>query len=497
MAQIPPTNTSRSPQIAVALIAGGLVTVTFVWQAVTIARAPYPPLHDLPAHAAAIHIAAEQLRETEAFPGYSHDLRLVPNLGTYFTLLPLMLVLPPMAAVKVFLVLSAWLFWIGQAVYLLRVCRNRDAALIASLLLLPLAMGAYFQWAYVNWYLGIGLTFLALAHQDWLAEQEQPPLLQLIAHAIFVCLLFCCHLSAWVVYGVVAACRIVPEATRKIPLALTVLPSFGLLVIYKLSFGEDVAVDPSRSYVWGTVAGKLTAVLALWRSYDMRWDAVAIVLWLGAVLAWFRIAWAASSRKLLPVISLAVMFLILPKTLGTTESADSRVLPAFLICCLAVVADFPMRRLVWGGALALAACLVVRQVEIDRAWNGFTRQFAGWAEGFDYFPDRSRIQPIVIHEPWGPMYPQRAFFAWVVLERDVFVPGLFTMPGQHPLRASGAVSTPGPTCNWELKPDQLDGYTHLWVQNQDGIEITLPDTFERVFVREGVEVWKKRGQGEH
>ena len=139
-----------------------LVFATLLAQAWVIVSPVYPPLFDLPNHMARHYLEARALAGHALPAGYSIDYRVLPNLGGDLVIPPLLLILDPLPAAKVFLILSVWLCWLGPALFVLRLGQYRLPALLAALLWLPFTFNYHFFWGFLNYYSGLGLSFLVL-----------------------------------------------------------------------------------------------------------------------------------------------------------------------------------------------------------------------------------------------------------------------------------------------------------------------------------------------
>ncbi len=182
----------------------------------------------------------------------------------------------------------------------------------------------------------------------------------------------------------------------------------------------------------GIVVRQARGVAALFLSYDRRIDLLVGVLWLLALLAWFRIQVPPIRRCAANLAASAIFFAlywIIPFNLGSTAAADVRVLPALFICLLAVLGELPARRMLLGGLL-LAACILVRQIEVELAWNRIGGRLQSYSQVFQDFPSGGKVLPVILLPSWGVEYVDRHFHDWAAVERDVFLPGLWTIPGQ-------------------------------------------------------------------
>jgi hypothetical protein len=486
---------------ALALAAAGLaLQVALLW------AYHYPPLLDLPRHAARHHLEALWLRGEHVPDFYAVRYRLVPNLGADLTLPGLMLLLPPLPAVKVFLSLSVLLYWLGPALFVAGQAGARAGAVVAALLLLPLNLCPFLFWGFLNFYSGLGLAFLALAHYCWLVEQPRARVGHLLLHAALVTLLFLWHLGAWGVYGAVMGCRLLavlfeawgkegaPRAALR-PLLTSLLPTVPSLVLCALYLRAGSAMSPDGGAVSRGWTSKLARTALLFRGYDNAADVAAGLLWAAAALAAFGpgLRRARGCGWLLLAVGLLFgLYLVVPYELGTTSDTDSRLLPALFVCALAWLAFVPVRWPRLAMAL-LALCLLVRVGSTWHAWGRMAARGEHYARAFELFPSGGRVLPVVLVPPGARQPIDRHFLCWAVLSRDVFVPTLFVDPGQHPL----ALNAPTPECVRQgpdgpvLDADcARENYDFLWVYNPYGVPFALSGSCTRVYEADALTVWR-------
>lgn len=496
----------------------GVVLVLLAWtlQAYALWSRTYVPLVDLPNHMARHYLEYLQLSGRELPASYVIDYRVLPNLGADLTLPPLLFVFDPLTACKVFLTLAVFLYWLGPALFILQCGNYRPGAFVAALLLLPLSFSPQFFWGFLNYYSGVGLAFLALVHFGRLCRLERPHAIELTAHALFVTLLFLWHLAAWGIYGVLMGCRLLvllvrqyrgdgrlgPCVARAVRLVLPALPGLALMAVYRASQAQ---AGPAND--WGGWVRKLVSPLTLFRAYDWRTDAVVVALWglaaacLFGPLVWRRILPSLARRAnrssltlrvgarleggapLLGFLVLGVLYLVIPYQLGSTSDTDTRLLPALLVCALALLGSLPMRRLAPGLGL-LAVCLLVRFGAVVYAWDRFAPRLDAHARAFAALEPGGRVLPVVLVPEDSKDYPEKHFLAWAVVSRHIFDPTLFALPDQHTLR----ITAPRPRC-LTVKQGVCEVaetptracYDCVWVDNPANRAVRLPPGCDRIF----------------
>jgi hypothetical protein len=484
-----------------------LVLATWLAQACVIWSPVYPPLVDLPDHMARHYLEARAIAGHELPAGYTIAYRVLPNLGGDLVVPPLLCVLNPLPAAKVFLTLSVWLYWLGPALFILRLGQYRPAALLATVLWLPFVMSSQFFWGFLNYYSGFGLTFLVLTHYLRLAELKRIKPIELVGHSLLIALLFLWHLAPWGLYGVIMACHALAGAwvqlrggatlttalRRPLIFAAATIPSLLLLAAYLLTRAH--ADGPDNSFAWGGWARKALMPLTLFRSYDAWLDIGTALLWLTALTVGLK-GFASRHWLLLAMIVLSLLYLLIPLQLGTTSDADSRLLPAILVCALAWVGTSPLRRYFPAIAL-LALCLVVKIGGVAWAWDRLDRRLVQHARAFDHIPPRSRVMPLVIGPSAGGSkdFPEEHFAEWLVPLKDVFVPTLLAIPDQQPLVIDPRCKVFAHRRADGLEIDEQrvrECYDYVWLVNPTKTPVRIPPAFEVVFADDWVTLLRVR-----
>lgn len=213
--------------------------------------------------------------------------------------------------------------------------------------------------------------------------------------------------------------------------------------------------------LFGGYSPRLTAVTA--------WIALACL-----VTAWirnrnFRLKW--------PWIFVALaalgLYWALPYSYGETFDIDVRVLPVLFILLFAVV-DFGARRAKIVGVLALAL-FTMRIVTITRTFRSEQPELKAISHAVSLMEPHSKmltiVEPRQEHDP--NRWPYKHFWAWAVIQRDVFSPYLFDLPGQTPMRITYDTYTPDAFWDAEYQDGDVDwekvqeSYDYVWLYNVD------------------------------
>ena len=320
----------------------GMVVAAFVVQWTVIWSVHFPGQYDALNHLARHYLESQYLCGNPLPPYYEIHYRILPNLGGDMTIPFLMRVWQPLTALKVFLSFAIVLYWLGPAVFILQQGRGRASAFLASLLLLPLNFSPTFLCGFLNYYSGLGLAFLVLAHFIHLNRKPRPGVVELAAHSFLVVLLFFWHLAALVVYGVLAGCYFLSDVAsrrqdwkwngflwRLAAFGLPMLPALVLLALYMTTGQSQRASENTFFQEWAergvvNVLSRKAFGLVLWlfRSYDTAADLIVMGLWGGEFLAFFgsRPFRRPLSWLHLGILALAAAYLIIPCHWRTTDS---------------------------------------------------------------------------------------------------------------------------------------------------------------------------------
>ena len=267
-----------------------------------------------------------------------------------------------------------------------------------------------------------------------------------------------------------------------------------LLLVYYL---EAKCGDRAAAlFIWGSLARKLYMPLTIFRGYSTAADAVALLLWGGAIATMFGVTRLRGIRRdWLPfgVAVLATFYLVLPFQFRSTTDADSRLLPAVIIGVVACLGTLPLHRLALGAAL-LALCLVVRYGSIIRAWDRLSDRLAVHAQTFEIIETGSRVLPVLLN-PLNKENPEGNFLCWAVIRKGAFVPQMFASPDQQPLRLTlhspNSVAC-GPNGYWINAAQARLCFDYAWVYNPEGRAVHIPEEWRCLYSVNALTLWQIR-----
>jgi hypothetical protein len=374
----PPRQLRRAASFSatqVAVLCGALLMLV----SIPILTQPLPPIEDYVNHLARMHVMASIGSDPDLARFYEIDWQIVPNLMMDLVVPPLAQMIGIYKAGQVFTIVTFALMLSGTLA-LNRALFRRWSLL--PLIVAPLLYNYAFLTGVMNYLFGIGIALWATA--AWVALRERRWPLRMATSAIFVIVLFFCHLFALGVYGVallaIESGRLWSRRTQPLGLRLVAFCATGIPFLPALPM---LLMSPTWSLSGQNVWEPLGKIDGLKYVVEVYSDTVAFML-IGAFV--IGTAWALRQRllrfHLVGIMLLLVggaVYMALPRMMFATYMADQRLpiaLAFLIIACLNIDMG---HRLVRRGFLALLFILVVvRVVEVDSHWagtSGTTQEF--------------------------------------------------------------------------------------------------------------------------
>ena len=471
----------------------------------------YVPAADFSNHMAVHYLEYLKLTGRELPPFYAIEYRVTPNLGGDL-LVPLFLCfLAPLAACKAFLTFAVFLYWLGPSLFIWQQGGRRRGAFVAALFWLPWLLSNEFFWGFASYYSGFGLAFLVLTHHCIVRTSRSGWIAHQLLQAAMVALLFLWHLSPWGIYCVIVGCRclalavadygrsraIGPCLARAVSDLLPVVPSLLLLGWY---FGHHLGTGEPVIFQLSAWTEKARFASQLFGGYDKKSSALVLLIWGVAALSTFGFSFlfAKSARWTwlhLAFAALTLLYLVLPNNF-IGGGCDTRLLPAILVVALACIGSLPIRRLALGVAL-IAACVVLRDGEIVRAWDRICARLDSHAQSFALIEPRSRVMPVTL-TPVDYAYPDAQFISWAAVFREAFVPTLFARRDQHTLRLipPSGIYVRKASGHYEFDEGPVrESYDYVWLYNPDQEVVQIPRGWQCLFSADDVTLWRVNGSG--
>ncbi len=331
-----------------------------------------------------------------------------------------------------------------------------------QLLCFVLAWNAVYLFGFINYSISLGLALAFAAMDDWLKPRGKTivfPVRAIAATVLLVAhpfgLLFYAALLAALQFGPTLAplrnVRLMAAAAGRIVVAILPLlvPLVGLL-LFGPSLPGDKSVSLFASMHWENPSPVRSALLLLtyFRTYDFRID--FIYLMFGAILLgvsiWERTL-AVHWGVVLAAIALGLIATVMPTNMLKTGGIDNR-LPCMMV--LAAAAGLSPQVKARSQAVLLTVIMLIlfsRIAFIQYVWVQRSADVASVEAALAHVPAGSAVLPLQ-HEIKAANLleaPEGRFVAWTygsfwhypnlaIMERQAFVPYLFTAAGKQPLR---------------------------------------------------------------
>jgi hypothetical protein len=291
----------------------------------------YPPLLDYPNHLARVFVLAHLQDPAFHFGEYYRaDWGLYPYLGMDLSMLVLQQGLAVELAGRVFLSICVLAFPLGAWFFLRQANPGQDWM---ALWALPATYNLFFLEGFLNFYLSLGLAFLAVGlHLRYLAQPRAAR--WFLALGYFTALYFT-HLLGFGIAALVASlyCLLAHRKVRELTLTGLLFVPGGLFYLrwWWLNAG------PSRAVEFHSFADKWDSLSAIMHGYSATLDTITLL----ALAAYFLAAWWRNAefrwnfRWLGVAAALFALYWALPWAYGDGSDLDIRVLPVIFILLLA------------------------------------------------------------------------------------------------------------------------------------------------------------------
>lgn len=402
----------------------------------------HPPLVDYPWHVARI-VALSRWGESSFIQEHFRlSSLLVPNLGLETMVLPLLEVLPLVAAMDVFLV-ACFALILGGTVALHRLLHGGWSwwPLVAAVFLYNWIL----LYGFLGYVLGIGLFLCATA--AWLALREHSWWLRLLVGSVFAVALFFVHMITLGLYAVAVAGYELQRAflgPRRLDARLAGLAlGAGQFVLPLVLF---LIASPTRVVVGGEwqykAFEKFASPLATLTIGHFGVD-VATIVGLGIaamiILCYGRIRLAGQFG--LGLVLLVLAFLTLPHAMNWVGLVDVRVPAALLFVFVAALRiEFRNRRAAWALAGIFAAIFVARVGISAAQWARFDELADAYRTALAAMTPESSLfvaEQAVPHSWARRMYVDRVLYpkhgALALLDQPIFYAAGFIERGQQPI----------------------------------------------------------------
>jgi hypothetical protein len=459
----------------------GLALVVAVYAVIApFVVARYPPMTDLPFHAASTsslrHYLDPSFHQREQFTW--HPLA-VPYMSMYAIGAALMLIFPALVAVKIAAAIMVALVPAGLAVMF----HGMKKSPLLGLLGLGLAWCNLTHWGFLNFVGALGLFAMCVGLT--LLLLDRPSRKRQVALALALIALFFTHIFRYpfAISAVVGTAIVMFPATRRArPIVLPLVPAVGLLLAWlvwrpKALVGEvgRIAIHDERlKEIPGLLTGAFVDPaerVAFDRFFTIALAVGAASLAVGAVKALVErrrvdVAWKLGVT-VIPLACAAVflgLFLVLPMQMGVWWYVYPREATAAAFVALGAFPDLPRPMILRAP---LAALLAFAGLSVASVVVTNYRQFDAATRDFDAIIEKIPKAPKLLYlvfDHGGSTRTSTPFIhlpAYVQADRGGWLSFHFAVWGASPLvyrdpKEPGAVVPPPVPTRWEWTPQRFD-----------------------------------------
>jgi len=472
---------------------------------------PVLPLIDFTNHLARFFVLSRIGSSDFLQAHYLAHWTLLPNIGADLLAVPLLYVLPPLIAGHAIVIIVLAILY-GGVLYF-RHALTGQGSLLVALLLLPLLYSYVLNWGFINFLLGLGLSFWAAG---WWLRYRNRPALALPLSCVWALLIFFSHGIAFVLYGLLLilleiarvfrrredgeAPRRADDLVRALALLAlqTVLPA-ALFLMWWAGIAGGTAVDvlpasqePFPAWLARAAFNHLEAILRVEEGPSLWFDIATLMFQAGLIgflmlrgRVWLaRQAWLAAGAFLL------LALIPIPPVFGMAFIADR--LPLF--AGLVVIGALCVRPGAWAGVERLAFGVLIVTVFVRLAatavsWHGYGALYREYVSVASQIAPRKMTVPVMVgagnHETKIPR--TEMFGPLLIIQREQAGP-LFADPHQQPLLLNGPLkaamddlaSRPGGRSGIFLDPYRYvmaasaSGFDYMLISNAQLLTRPLP-----------------------
>jgi hypothetical protein len=417
------------PGVVIALL-GAFLTVALV----PLFTCSPLPLADYPNHLARMYIITSLGHSPLLQRYYEIHWQLIPNLALDLIVPPLARFMPVERAMLVFTGLTLVLLVAG--------CFAVHRALFGRLSYAPFATflllyNRQLLWGMLNYLFALALALLTFAL--WIVLRRRPLGVRCGIFVILALMVFVSHLAGFGVLGVLIVGYEVHSffqekdyrALRNNLVAAAV--ALGLPVLIFVLFSPTRTRATPGLEAWG-FKSRVLGLLEVFHNYILALDVVLFLIVVAAIgLALLLHKARLHNRMLLPIVTLALVYLIIPSHLFGTYYADRRLIPA-LFLILACSLEWNVRKEYFIAAIALL--FVIRTAVVIKNWSAANAIYSGNLEIIDQIPRGAKVatavgmldSPALLNPPIGHLP------AMAVVRRDVLINSVYAGYGYETLR---------------------------------------------------------------
>jgi hypothetical protein len=413
-----------------------LVGLLFAASVAPVFAVEIPAMIDYVNHLARMHLLVDAAAGRPN-PAYEIDWRFYPNLAVDIVVPALARFVSVETAARFFLLASQALV-VSGAIALEMEVRGRHqisgfAALIA-LYSLP------FLWGLTNFEFGCGVALWAIV--SWIHYRQGPWLVRIALHTCFALVLFVAHLFALGIYGLTIGCyeasRIVGYRQAARTVAVMASPVVALYLCLVWSGGA--VGKPVFDWWFGL---KLLWPLLVMNGYSLSLS-IALAVTIAALLVFlgYKRAFGLTRPAIFIGSGFLIAYLLIPTRLFDSAYADVRLITAVMLILPAfLTVSWPSRSVQSLAALVAIGAIVINVATVASVWFTYRWDYAEIIESFRLLRPGSTVLVARSDVETGrldvPMFYAPTLAAHYA---TAFVPSLYTLAGQQPVRKATSKS---------------------------------------------------------
>src|SRR5579872_2985478 len=421
-----------------------------------------PPLLDYPNHLARTFVLTHLHDPSYHFANYFKSVwGPYPYVGMDLLLIAMQQFMPLAVAGKLLLSICILLFPLSLWWFLRNAAPGQQSLALFGCVL---SYQSFFIAGFVNFQLGLSLACILMGY--WYRYCKEPSRGRWFVALGLAFLLYFTHLIAFGMTAMLLGAHALQDKERRTWEPKRLAPLFvpGAIMFLFLRPGlssTDVGIG------FRPLLEKLQSLYQIpLHGYKFYADVACYALFILAVaLALVKNPELRWNRKLVTVwFCLMGIYWLLPASWGINFFIDVRIVP-FLCIVLLAVANIG-RRARWVAAVALLI-FAVRLADVTTGFKQESAELREWDASFAYIPKGARVLPMIetsddVDEPIDRPYAH--YISYAVIERGAFMPYLFAIPGQMPLRMTYTGYAPdnywdmnyGESVSWQDVADNYD-----------------------------------------
>jgi hypothetical protein len=413
-----------------------LVGLLFAASVVPVLSVETPAMIDYVNHLARMHLLVDAAAGRPN-PAYEIDWRLYPNLAVDLIVPAAARFVSVETAARLFLLASQTLVVSGAIALELKVRGRHHLSGFAALIAL---YSLPFLWGLVNWEFGCGVALWATVF--WIHFRGGPWLFSVGLHTCFFIVLFFAHLFALGIYGLTIGCYEASQIRGYRQAARTfVAMAFPAVAAYLfLVWSGGAPEQPVLTWWFGL---KLMWPLLVMNCYNISLSIALGVSIAGLLvfLGYNRILGLTRPAVFIGF-GFLVVYLLMPARLFGGAYADVRLIPAIMLILPAfLTVHWPSAAVRSVAALMAVSIILINAANVASIWSAYRSDYAEIIASFRLLRANSTIlvarSDVEVGRINAPMFYAPTL---AVHYATAFVPSLYTLSGQQPVRKSASKS---------------------------------------------------------